>query len=184
MKSVNAGLAEYNEALKKLNEKLISIDKSIEIRAIGGYAMLYNELRTGGYTIDVDTATGDYPEDIISLVAEVAEEEGLEDDWLNNDAYSLEEVMGIYDEIEWIEDNSYSNIKLFVASEISMLKLKIRAVHFGGLVPRVTDQMDLLDLLSSIGIHNVEDLYKNEETKNMKEKYPRSYAFLENQGSW
>ena len=43
---------------------------------------------------------------------------------MNNDAYSLEEVMGIFDELEWIRDNSYSNIKLFIATEESMLKLK------------------------------------------------------------
>ena len=47
--------------------------------------------------------------------------------------------MGIFDELEWIRDKSYSNIKLYIATEESMLKLKIRAVHFGGLVPRVTD---------------------------------------------
>lgn len=74
------------------------------------------------------------------------------DDWLNNYAYSLEEVMGIFDELEWIRDKSYSNIKLFIATEESMLKLKIRAVHFGGLVPRVTDQLDFLDLLGSLDI--------------------------------
>lgn len=32
--------------------------------------------------------------------------------------------MGIFDELEWIRDNSYSNIKLFIATEESMLKLK------------------------------------------------------------
>ena len=54
-----------------------------------------------------------------------------------------------------------------MATDESMLKLKIRAVHFGGLVPRVTDQMDFLDLLASQGIHNI-----------------RSYAFLKEQESW
>lgn len=104
MKVVNAGLKEYNEALKILNDKLAVVGDSIEIRAIGGYAMLYNRLRSGGYTVDVDTATEDYSEEVKKLIAEVSEEEGLEDDWLNNDAYSLEEVMGIFEEIQWIED--------------------------------------------------------------------------------
>lgn len=184
MKVVNAGLIEYNAALNILNEKLAGIGETIEVRAIGGYAMLYNDLREGGYTIDVDTATKDYPEEVKKLIIEVSDEEGLEDDWLNNDVYSLEEVMGIYDEIEWIEDSSYSNIRLFVASDESMLKLKIRAVHFGGLVPRVTDQMDLLDLLGALGVHNIEELSKYEYTKNMKEQYPRSYEFLIKQENW
>ena len=120
----------------------------------------------------------DYSDDIKRLVAEVSEEEGIEDDWLNNDTYSLEEVMGIFDELEWIRDNSYSNIKLFVATEESMLTLKIRAVHFGGLVPRVTDQLDFLDLLGVLDIHSIDDLSKSDATKDMREKYPRSYEFF------
>ena len=184
MKILNAGLTEYNEALKNLNDKLVAIGKYIEVRAIGGYAMLYNGLRSGGYTVDVDTVTEDYSDDIKRLVVEVSEEEGIEDDWVNNDAYSLEEVMGIFDELEWIRDKSYSNIKLFIATEESMLKLKIRAVHFGGLVPRVTDQLDFLDLLGALDIHSIDELSKSSVTKDMKEKYPRSYEFLLKQGNW
>ena len=36
MKILNAGLTEYNEALKNLNDKLVAIGKYIEVRAIGG----------------------------------------------------------------------------------------------------------------------------------------------------
>ena len=126
----------------------------------------------------------DYSDDIKRLVAEVSEEEGIEDDWLNNDTYSLEEVMGIFGELEWIRDNSYSNIKLYVATEESMLKLKIRAVHFGGLVLRVTDKLDFLDLLGSLDIHSVDELSKSDATKDMREKYPRSYEFLKKQEKW
>lgn len=80
MKILNAGLTEYNEALKNLNDKLVAIGKYIEVRAIGGYAMLYNGLRSGGYTVDVDTVTEEYSDDIKRLVVEVSEEEGIEDD--------------------------------------------------------------------------------------------------------
>lgn len=92
--------------------------------------------------------------------------------------------MGIFDELEWIRDKSYSNINLFIATEESMLKLKIRVVHFGGLVPRVTDQLDFLDLLGSLDIHSIDELSKSSVTKDMKEKYPRSYEFLLKQGNW
>lgn len=92
--------------------------------------------------------------------------------------------MGIFDELEWIRDKSYSNIKLFIATEESMLKLKIRAVHFGGLVPRVTDQLDFLDLLGMLDIHSIDDLSKSDATKDMREKYPRSYEFLKKQEKW
>jgi hypothetical protein len=47
MKVLNAGLTEYNEALRILNDKLVAIGKYIEVRAIGGYAMLYNCYKKG-----------------------------------------------------------------------------------------------------------------------------------------
>ncbi len=146
--------------------------------------MLYNKLRSGGYTIDVDTVTEDYSEEVNKLISEVSDEEDLEDDWINNDAYELEEVKGIINEIVWIEDKSFSNIKLFVATEESLLKLKVRAVHFGGLVPRVTDKLDLLDLLGALNIHSVEDLAKYEITNKIETEYPRCYDFLVEQGNW
>ncbi len=59
--------------MKNLNDKLVAIGKYIEVRAIGGYAMLYNGLRSGGYTVDVDTVTEDYSDDIKRLVVEFDE---------------------------------------------------------------------------------------------------------------
>ena len=111
MSEINAGLNEYNEALELLNEKLKAQGEYIEIRAVGGYAMLYNNLRSGGYTVDVDTATEEYPQTVKDMIVEVSKEKGLEEDWINNDVCSLVEVMEIIDELEWTEDESYSNIK-------------------------------------------------------------------------
>lgn len=57
-----------------LNAKLKAHHITIEIRAIGGFAMLYNKLRSGGYTMDVDTATRDMTEEVHALIREVADE--------------------------------------------------------------------------------------------------------------
>ena len=72
--------------------------------------MLYNKLRSGVYTMDVDTATRDMTEEVQVLIREVAEEKGLDEDWINNDSYGLPEVTDIIGKLEWITDNSYSNI--------------------------------------------------------------------------
>lgn len=37
---------------------------------------------------------------------------------------------------------------LYIAKIESLLLLKVRAVHFAGLVPRITDQTDVLDILA------------------------------------
>ena len=112
MRKVNAGLKEYNVALKSLNKKLESIGLSIEIRAVGGYAMLYNKLRSGGYTIDVDTVTEDYSEEVNKLISEVSDEEDLEDDWINNDAYELEKAAH-NENVEYIEENHSRVLDVF-----------------------------------------------------------------------
>ena len=57
MIGIECTLDDFKDALEALNDKLKNHHITIEIRAIGGFAMLYNKLRSGGYTMDVDTAT-------------------------------------------------------------------------------------------------------------------------------
>lgn len=184
MIGLGCSLDDFKNALEALDEKLKAKGMVIEIRAIGGFAMLYNKLREGGYTMDVDTATKDMSEDVQRLIREVADEKGLDEDWINNDSYRLSEVTEIIRKIEWQVDDSYTNIKLFVANIPSLLLLKVRAIHYAGLVPRITDQTDLLDILSFLGIHSVDELSSNKLTKDIESKYPRCFEFLKRTGKW
>ncbi|MCR4814843.1 MAG: hypothetical protein K5879_08480 [Lachnospiraceae bacterium] len=180
MIGIECTLDDFKDALEALNDKLKNHHITIEIRAIGGFAMLYNKLRSGGYTMDVDTATRDMTEEVQELIREVAEEKGLDEDWINNDSYGLPEVTEIIGKLEWITDNSYSNIMLYIAKIESLLLLKVRAVHFAGLVPRITDQTDVLDILAFLGIHTIEEVKQNPLTKSFEKKYPRCFEFLKN----
>ena len=146
--------------------------------------MLYNKLREGGYTMDVDTATKDMSEDVQRLIREVADEKGLDEDLIKYDSYRLSEVTEIISKIEWQVDETYSNVKLFVAKIPSLLLLKVRAIHYAGLVPRITDQTDLLDILSFLGIHSVDELSANKLIKDIESKYPRCFEFLKKTNSW
>ena len=110
MIGIECTLDDFKDALEALNEKLKAHHFTIEIRAIGGFAMLYNKLRSGGYTMDDDTATSDMTEEVQVLIREVAEEKELDENWINNDSYGLPEVTEIIGKLEWITDNSYSNI--------------------------------------------------------------------------
>ena len=184
MIGIECSLDDFKSALELLNDKLKERDITIEIRAIGGFAMLYNKLRDGGYTMDVDTVTEDMSDDIMELIHQVAEENDLDEDWINNDSYKLSEVTDVFRKLEWIYDDSYSNIKLYIAKIQSLLLLKVRAVHFAGLVPRITDQTDVLDILSFLGIHTIDEVDTNAITKEIKGKYPRCYEFLKRTGKW
>ncbi|MCR5479977.1 MAG: hypothetical protein K6F27_09015 [Ruminococcus sp.] len=184
MTNLKASYEDFKDALQCLNEKLKDDNLSIEIKAIGGFAMLYNKLRLNGYTMDIDTVTKDLPQKVMKLINEVANEKNLDEDWINNDAYSLPEITEIIDKIGWKEDSSFSNIRLLIADIQSLLTLKIRAIDYAGLIPRVTDQTDLLDILSFLGIHSIEELSTNPLTKNIKIKYPRCYSFLIEKQDW
>lgn len=184
MIGIECSLVDFEEALTLLNEKLCAHNLTIEIRAIGGFAMLYNKLRSGGYTMDVDTATKDMSEEVQVLIHEVAEEKGLDEDWINNDSFKLTEVTEIIGKLEWITDDSYSNIRLYIAKIQSLLLLKVRAIHYAGLVPRITDQTDVLDILAFLGIHTIEEVKRNTLTKEIEKKYPRCFDFLKKTQKW
>ena len=64
MIGIECTLDDFKDALEALNDKLKTHHITIEIKAIGGFAMLYNKLRSGGYTMDVDTATKNMTVDI------------------------------------------------------------------------------------------------------------------------
>ena len=181
MIGIECTLDDFKDALEALNAKLKAHHITIEIRAIGGFQCFTT---SGGYTMDVDTATKDMTEEVQSLIREVAEEKGLDEDWINNDSYALPEVTDIIGKLEWITDNSYSNIMLYIANIQSLLLLKVRAIHYAGLVPRITDQTDVLDILAFLGIHTIEEVKNSSLTKDIKKKYPRCFEFLEKTGKW
>ena len=73
---------------------------------------------------------------------------------------------------------------LYIAKIESLLLLKVCAIHFAGLVPRITDQTDVLDILAFLVIHTIEKVKKNPLTKDIEKKYPRCFEFLKNTEKW
>lgn len=183
MAKLKVNLDDFNEAFEKLNDILRNKHLNIEVKAIGGYAMLYRGLRAYGYTMDADTVTPDYPEEVNEIIKTVARELDLDEDWLNNDAYKLPEVKGIINLLSWEEIVSYSNIKMFLADLDSLLLLKVRAIDGGGAIPRSTDKSDLLNILKFMGINNVESVIKNNSTKFICD-YNLCLSFLKEKEMW
>ena len=183
MAKLKVSLNDFNQAFEKLNDILKSKNLHIEVKAIGGYAMLCRGLRIYGYTMDTDTITPDYPEEVNEIIKTVAKELDLDEDWLNNDAYKLPEVQGIIDFLNWEEVKNYSNIKMFLADLDSLLLLKGRAIDGGGFIPRSTDKSDLLNILKFMGINNFESVIKNNSTKYIC-NYKFCLAFLKEKRIW
>lgn len=174
----------FFEALDLLDKKLKTINRKIEIRAIGGFAMLYYGFREKGYTIDIDSLTEAYDESVIGLIQETGRELSIDPDWLNTDCAELEGFLGdLSEKITWKAiDKGLECINLKIADIKGLIRSKAKAIHEGGLVPRSTDKKDLLTGLSKVGIHNVSDLGK--EYDFIREEYKRCYDFLIEQKKW
>ena len=177
----------FEQALQMLDKRLeIMNHPKIVIRAIGGFAMLYHGIREHGYTIDIDSLTKEFDLEIKSAVKEVGKELELEEDWLNTDCALLD---GFLTELEptihWEKaKNKYRNIELYIADNIGLIRSKAKAVHDGGLVPRKTDKKDLLLLLKINNISNIKELDGQEGLKFIREKYERSYRYLQTLNRW
>ena len=187
MPNLRVTIQEFNKALTALNEKLANIDKTIEIKAIGGYAMMRAGLRdteeSPGFSEDIDSIAGRFSKQVIMLIEEVGEELDLLPDWLNTDPIDLPEVDEVKDQLTWIEDLSFSNIHLLIADIKSLILLKTRAIEGSGLIARKTDKNDLIKLLKHIGVADLKMLSQNVQTQFIKD-YPRCYKYLEERGNW
>lgn len=156
------------DALKALDELLVSENQHpIEIRAIGGFALAFRNIREDGLTRDIDTITPDYPPSLARLIVKVAELIGLEHDWLNNDAVgsidgltSRDAVMrhdamldARYEEVPL----GFKKITLRVADLGTLMRSKLYAVDAISLGARgAKDAQDLEAILNKMGFSNID----------------------------
>ena len=180
------GIEVFEKALRILDSKLAKLDKSITIRAIGGFAMLYNGITEHGFTMDIDSLTEDFDDVVVKAISEVGEECGLDTNWLNNDCAMLEGFLGeLSDRINWT-DTMYElqRITLYVADYVGLIRSKAKAVHDGGLVPRKTDKRDLMLLLKMGNINTISEVDNDSKIGFIREEYSRTYDCLKEQSVW
>lgn len=65
-----------------------------------------------------------------------------------------------------------------------MLRSKAKAVHDGGLVPRITEKKDLGALLKIMNVENVSEFDKRADLSFISREYERSYDFLKALNEW
>lgn len=181
-----SSLIDFENALKLLDEKLGLANKKIEIKAIGGFVMMYYGLRDNGYTIDIDSLTVKYDHSIESIIKEVGNELGIDEDWLNTDCAELDGFLNILSEqINWIPTKySFKNIDLKIADIIGIVRSKAKAINDGGIVPRSTDKKDLLSSLRYLGIYCIDDIESNKELDFIYTDYKMCFKFLNDIKKW
>lgn len=182
----NSTINDFEEALTMLDQELKSTNNKIVIRAIGGFAMMYYGFRENGYTIDIDSLTEAYPEEVLELIQKVGRAKGIDEDWLNTDCSTLDGFLdSLSGEIGWQKAKySFENIDLQIADVRGLIRSKAKSIQDGGLVPRSTDKKDLISGLVHVGIHDIDDLDQSEEYAFIASEYPRSYEYLKQAGKW
>ena len=176
-------LNDFYNALKTLDKKLEYCKdqkKSMNIKAIGGFALLFHNIRKNGYTADIDTVTIDYNENIINLIEETAKEYDFPLDWINNynvlenDIKTIEEMI---DPIWEREDIGLKNINLWIGDIETLMNSKIIAVEDTEISGRVQDLPDLIDILKHLKIDSVKKL--NSKYPGILIKHPSIFKTLE-----
>lgn len=153
-------LAQLERALEVLDGKLkcLGLNAPVQIRAIGGFALMKYGIRAAdrAFTVDIDSVTGDFAPEVTAAIHEVADEMNLERDWINNDNVmdgdDAELVASIY-QARWIDDDTaYECIRLQLASIPTLTRAKIIAADTAEFSGRAQDLPDLLELLRFQGI--------------------------------
>ena len=155
-------LDDFKTALILLDHHLImnpSVE-NMEIRAIGGFAMLYHNMRQNGYTADIDSLTVDWDTQQLILIERVASTLDLPSDWLNN--YNvldndLETVENMIEPFWEFVDWNFKRIILKVADVETLMRSKLIASEDYPLTQRVQDFPDLLDILKRLNLHSTQE---------------------------
>ncbi|MBO4267646.1 MAG: hypothetical protein J5910_10720 [Lachnospiraceae bacterium] len=151
-------LEDFKTAFEKLDEavdiEIGSGNKEFEemdpliVKALGGFALLYHELRIGAVTADVDSTVG-IPDCFKRIIKKVGKELDMPEDWLNDHSKSdMASVEGKWELISW----KMKHIQIYVLNtkELMIDKCGWAEKNLSGLM--LTDRDDVKDLNDFLGI--------------------------------
>ena len=149
---------DLNQLMAALHELDGELDgKTVIVRAVGGFALAWHNVRSDGLTADVDSLTDDYSPDVQKAIAKAQ--------WII-DSYGL----------SWeLVDDGFSNIVLYVADLESLLTLKLVACEDGALSGRTHDLDDTIKLL--IALDFTKEKFKR-ECSYMREEQPNAFRMI------
>jgi len=153
------------KALEILDTRLVTSGCSpVEIRIVGGFALILHGIRETGFTQDIASMTRDFEPQVKQLIAEIGKELGLKLGWLNadmvlDDPEIIEMIIG---ETHFDQFGDYQALDVKVADLTTLLKLKIVAAGDTILahdsIEYERHARDLVALLKEMNIDSVEKL--------------------------
>jgi hypothetical protein len=118
------------QALDLLDSRLAESGCSrVEVKIVGGFALILQGVRDGGFTQDIDSMTRSYDPYISHLIAQVGREMGIKLGWLNADMVldDPDIIEGIVGEVSFTPFGSYKALDVSLADLPTLLRLKIVA---------------------------------------------------------
>lgn len=181
---LNKTLHQLKQALRRLDVVLGQKNKHIEVRAMGGYALMEHGIRpdADAFTVDIDSLTDDFDPEVLAAIHQVAEEQGLYKHWLNNELLGEKsaELLALQYEARWIPAaEGYDNIKMSYADIPTLTRSKYFAVDSWRTSERDRDKPDLVNLLKRQGIKSVDAF--NRAYPGFDEEYPDADEFVREQ---
>jgi len=131
------------QALKKLDDCLEEQGiASLEIRIVGGFALIVHGIRDTGFTQDIDSMTREFAPDIKATIAKIGKEMGIKLGWLNADMVldDPEIIRDIVGELVFEPYGEFKVLQVSVASLPSLLRLKLVAA--GDNLEITTDEVE------------------------------------------
>jgi len=153
------------KALETLDGRLVSAGCApVEIRIVGGFALILHDIRETGFTEDIDSMTRDFEPHVKQMIAQIGKDMGLKLGWLNADMVldDPEIISMIIGETNFDDYGEYQALKVKVADLTTLLKLKIVAAGDTILIHDDIEHerhaRDLVALLKSLNINSTEKL--------------------------
>ncbi len=178
---------DFISLLKELDELLAEKDMSIDVKAIGGFAMIYwarqyNE-KSRSSSRDIDSLSK-LPEEAVKCIALVGKKHQIDENWLNNDwlvAKNEKEELEYFAEWKRIETETFKNINLYIIDIETLFFFKMRAlddkISRAEEPPRIQDIRDVYLILKIMDEH---DIYcvKNVKMNKCIEYFPQARDFM------
>jgi len=179
-------LSLFKEALYCLDSELSGVQNlPVIIRAVGGFALLYHEIRLSGYTVDIDSVTEDFPQEVMKCIEKIANKFDFPTDWLNNYNVLDNDVEAIEMMIDpdWIQIYpDLQNIEIYVADLNTLLRSKLLASDSVQESGRLQDFPDLVTIFRKLGCFTLDSiiLHCNSLDLDLKVMYPFVLQQLKN----
>lgn len=180
-------LDDFARLLKELDAFLIENEIYLEIKAIGGFAMIYwaKQFNQNGRNSsrDIDSLA-ELDDKIIKQISLIGVKEGVDDSWLNNEWLNVKkgnEELEYFADWHEVKDYDFRNINLYILDLETLFFFKMRSIdekiELAKEQPRVQDVRDVYLIMKIFDEHDIYNI-KNAKMSRCINYFPLARDFM------